>query len=228
MNTLHDYFLLHTDKSFAAAVRCVREHAPRAVTPRMLQRLEHLVLTGDEAGEYEWGKVRGAMCAAPPPAPPPKGRGDVVNSSRVQETPLRPPSPWGEGPGVGPRTLHKQHSHYHALMVSATTDADRAEYARKIMLGIIPALDAYYDALRAGANPEAPAEDFDPIPISGGSVGGVDTLRRLQSLRTRVSKIRLHLLPNVVSVARKAALEKELEQKRAEIARIESDLSTTT
>lgn len=214
MNTLLDYFQRHTDGSFAAAVRIVREHAARCITPRMMQRLEYIVLYHEAAGEYEWGKVLGAMEGAQAPA-----------LGAVEQTPPPPPRRGGAVGGVEVRRLHKQHSHYHALLVSATTDAERAEYARKIMVEIIPALDAYYDAVRGGTA-AAEAQDFDPIPVAGGAVGGIDLIRRLQSLRTRVSKITRHLLPAAGTRARRADLEKELELKRAEIARIEADLNT--
>jgi hypothetical protein len=220
MKNLHDYFQQHTDHTFAAAVRLLREHAPRAVTPRMLLRLEQIVLCGEVAGEYEWGKVRGALEASPP-GPLSKRRGGDVEESAVDAT--SPPLLLERGLGGEARRLHKEHSHTHALLVSATTDAERAEYARNIMVEIIPALDAHYDALRAGG-PESSGHDFDPISVSGGAPAGADLIRRLQSLRTRVSKITRHLLPAADTLLRKAELEKELETKRAEIARIEANL----
>lgn len=228
MNTLLEFFQLHTPHTFTDAVRTLRQHAPGSITPRMMQRLELLVLTGEEPGEYEWGKVRAAMEDSAPPATIPRQqtaaseiRLDVPPVASALLSPLH---------GIAPETkrLHKQHAHYHALLVSATTDAGRAEYATIIMSDIIPALDAYYDTLRSVGDADTAdtaAPDFDPIPITGGAVGGVDIIRRLQSLRTRVSKIKKHLLPAAPTLARRAELETELEEKQAEIERIEQQIA---
>lgn len=228
MNTLLDFFQLHTSHTFTDAVRTLRQHAPGSITPRMMQRLELLVLTGEEPGEYEWGKVRAAMEDSAPPATTVRQqtaaseiRLDVPPVASALLSPLH---------GIAPETklLHKKHAHYHALLCAATTDAERAEYATIIMSDIIPALDAYYDTLRSAGDADTTdtaAPDFDPIPITGGAVGGVDVIRRLQSLRTRVSKIKKHLIPSAPTLARRAQLETELEEKQAQIDRIEQQIA---
>jgi len=222
MDNLLHYFERHTDGSFRTAVRLMREHAPGAVTARLLGRLDSIALSGSEPGEYEWGKVRHTLRQVDhvpaPPAPRPK-----------QDPPPAPPVGPTDSGAVGTtpeaRRLHKMHAHYHALLHSATTDSERADHAHVIMSDIIPRLDAIYDSLRANATTELTAQDFDPIAIPGGALGGVDALRRLQSLRTRVSRLRNQLIPQSPTVERRAELEKELELKRAEIARIESEIA---
>jgi hypothetical protein len=221
MDNLLDYYLRHTDRSFAAGVDLLHRHAPTAVTGKIMQRFHAIVATRAQPGEYELGKLRAALrdTLIPPHDDP------------ADPAPDRPPSAPERmvlaGTPISDRAkrLHKEHAHYHALLLTATTDAARADHAHIIMSDIIPALDAYYDNLRAGS-PDTPiTDDFDPIPITGGALGGVDTIRRLNSLRTRVSKITRQLLPAAPTVARRAELEKELEQKRAEIARIEADIA---
>jgi hypothetical protein len=223
MQNLLDYFEQHTDGSFDTAVRLVRAHAPGAITARLLGRLDSIAISGSEPGEYEWGKVRHALRnveQVPDIAAPVQPTQENKQQEKTERT-----ATGNVGTTPEAKRLHKEHAHYHALLHSATTDAERAEHAHHIMSDIIPRLDAIYDSLRAGDNPEPTATDFDPIAIPGGALGGADAMRLILSLRSRVSRLKTKLIPNAPTVERRAALEKELEQKLAEIARLESDIA---
>lgn len=98
------------------------------------------------------------------------------------------------------RALHKEHSHVHALLVNAATDAARAEYAREIIEKIIPALDAEYDRLRADAGEVNPSDDLR---------------KRRHVVRTRIRQIK-NDLNKPLSQERKKTLTKALEKYEAE------------
>ncbi len=133
------------------------------------------------------------------------------------------------------KALHKEHGHLHALLVAATTDADRARYAREIMERIVPALDAEYDRLRsnptADPSPEGRGGAFVPVlagtdaglghsTLPRGEGSAVGLLRKLASLRSRISTLRKRLSTET-DAARRAKLEAELEAKTAEKERLE-------
>ncbi len=221
-HTLFDTWQHDYAGEFHYGVALLVAHCPGAVTAKIRERLQHLAATGQFPDGYMAGKLENALRDNPTPNPSPKGEGGLI-AAPVEvggvewKRPEQAPLPFGGGAGGGvdlARPLHKLHSHHHALLVSATTDETRAEQARKIMEEIIPNLDAIYDAARNG-------DPHPPAPSSQAEKSGVDLIRRLQSLRTRVARIRNQLLPAVLNLARKAELEKELETKLAEITRIE-------
>lgn len=215
MGTLYDTYLQLTDRSFASAVRLIRQHAPKAVTPRILMRFEQIVVSGSAPGEYDWGKAEAAMRASPPgptSAESTGNRGNVAGTPDADQGANASEKPASVGAA---RALHKQHSHYHAIMVSTTDKATRADAARRIMCEILPALDAHYSSAPTGTTPPPPSET---------APGGEALLRRLQSLRTRVSRLRKHLIPSAGSDARRISLEKELALKLVQIQGIENDL----
>jgi len=220
--TLYDTWKKTSDGSFQSAVHLIVMHCPTAVTSNQLARLLKTAARGGWVGEYEWGKVEAALRSTPagqtpPPAPPLNGRGDVEYT--VEDSTR--PSPLGEGPGVGlNRRLHKRHSHHHAFLISATTDAERAEHARTIMLDIIPALDAEYDRLRS-TPPPSPLGEGKGVGLNA---PGVEEIRRLQTLRVRLSNLK-KLIPAAPTIERRQQLETEQAEKQAEAARLEALLA---
>jgi len=240
MTTLHDIWQHHYDSDFAAGVRLLVEHNPGSVTSNILRRLQELAFTpGSYVGEYEKGKLRnalqGTVVDTPTPAIPPTG-GEFVETTATEKAPgtraiaVMPPLHSGDGKGLTSElavALHKEHSHVHALLVSATTDEQRAEYSRDIMERIIPALDAEYDRLRAESKREmtpndAMPNDESPAPIL--TAGDARAFKKLQSVRSRISTLRKKI-PQEKDPKRKLKLEQELEEKLAEKERLEAELA---
>lgn len=237
MKSLYDVWLTTSpDQDFSAGVQLITQYAPGAVTAKILSRLRSIALSGAEPGEYELGKLDAALRDTP--APPviriaseapvlpmfgnPAWLASVVHiaSDAPALTTIRMAKnqtgagDWRQGIEVA-KPLHKAHSHHHALMVSATSDEQRADHARKIMEDILPKIDRIYDGARAG---EAVEENTDKEPPVG------NPLRRLQSLRTRVSRLRNQLIPGASNSTRRAALEAELKQKLVEIEALEAQV----
>lgn len=234
MSTLHDIWQHHYDSDFAAGVRLLVEHNPGAVTKQILTRLRMLASGADYIGEYERGKLAYALhltllpadLDAPQPvrekisANPPAAQQEVRVTTDAPDEKLRSDLAIA---------LHKEHSHVHALLVAATTDEQRAEYARDIKERIIPALDAEYDRLREAAKSGADlksrpdAEDnTTPGPIL--TAGDARAFKKLQSVRSRISTLRKKI-PTEKDPKRKLKLEQELETKLAEKERLENELS---
>lgn len=198
---------------FAAGVALVTAHAPKAVTQRILVSLQLAASGAGRIDDYLRGKLENALRATPAP--------DAPVSMPRKSVRLHPPASADEQETPPARRsvpeaipLHKRHSFAHAMLVAAATDAERASLAIELMEEIVPALDRIYDAHLEG---RAPAE-----PAAPGEVADAATIRRLQSLRTRVSRLRNQLIPGAPTPARKAQLEKELDLKLAEIKQIET------
>lgn len=94
-------------------------------------------------------------------------------------------------------------------------------HAGKIMREILPALDAEYDRLRAGK-----PEQWQQGPILDDTDNTLHQVKRLASLRTRIARLKNHLIPEARDMKRRAQLEKQLEENIAEKNRIEKLLST--
>lgn len=198
---------------FERGVNLLVKHAPKALTSKALQTLRLLAASGEAPSDYYLEKMRYALEQSPAPETfdlkpyteprPTATQGGFTTSITFTKSAFHPTGAI-EIRVPEAKDLHKQHSHYHALMVTAETDQERGEYARTIMEQVIPELDRLYDAARA-RNAGEPVEE-PPAPAT------TSDFRRLQSLRTRVARLRNQLIP-AASGARRAQLEQELTEK---------------
>ena len=223
--TLLNIWQYHYASDFAKGVKLLVSHeGNKHLTKQAFERLQRLAISGDYVDAYNLGKLTGALNkiavegayeapVMPKMAKPIEVPSDLADSH--EDSPL--PELKASAKAI---ELHKEQSHHHALMVSAENDKDRAEHAGKI-LEIASALDREYDRIRAQANPTA-IDDKDHQTTRKDQ--GADKLRKLQSLRTRISQITRKHLPKATG-KRKADLEKELQMKQAEVQRLENDLA---
>ncbi len=222
--TLLKIWEYHYDSDFAKGVQLLIDHeGQKYLTALAFQRLQVLAISGKPVDPYNLGKLTGALQkitledtvtleTGTEPKPGKKVWMAPVIESASTETPVTSPLA---------KRLHKEQAHHHALMGTAATDKERGEHAGEI-LRISGELDAEYDRLRAEGNPvseeeagPAPAAKREPI---------ANQVRRLHSLRTRIAKLKNHLIPKA-SAKRLADLEKELEKKQAEVKTLEHDLA---
>lgn len=247
-NTLLRIWQHHYNSDFAAGVQLLARHGPEMVTKNILTRLRVVAFSGQEPNAYEVGKLEYALSkisAVEAPIDPPEGsppqsplRGEVrgkpgIQTNKPKASDALPPA-GGAGGGklsgetdsaiTSPRAkeLHKAHAHHHALMVTADTDAERAEHAGKIIEEIVPALDAEYDRLKAGGKEEAEQPELAVAPITNKTEA--DKLRRLQSVRTRIGQLKKKLA-NPKDLKQKQKYETELAEKEAERDRLQQELS---
>lgn len=216
METLYDAWQKQSSGDFFAGVRLLLTHNPNAVTSRILIRFQTLLTTGAEPDDYLVGKLTHALRDSP--AVQLFELSDIepeIHHSGPIITIRQPGLSDGKIRVEEAIPLHKQHSHFHAMLVSAKSDSERADHARVIMEDILPTLDNLYDAARHQGDQPEPKRKKD----------GVQTIRKLQALRTRVSLLKNKLIPNAPSVARKAELEKELQLKVAEIETIQNEIA---
>lgn len=249
MNTLLDTWKKDHASDFAAGVRLLIAHKPDAVTKNILSRFQKLIATGIKPNKYEVGKLYDALLKISNPVGMPSASAPATNtpSSTPQEAAPAPAAEQQSAPPVSlpvpplpsdsdpvltsalAKSLHKEHAHIHALMVSATTDADRARYAKDIIERIIPALDREYDRLRATASGTEPAaqEENEMNTTPGPILNSTDmaNFKRLQSVRSRISRLKNELIPQADDAKRKAKLEKELAEKLAEKEKLEAALA---
>lgn len=216
---LYDIWEHHYASNFAKGVELLQRHTPRAVTTTIMRRLQEVVFTSATPSEYELGKLTDALSRTAIPE-----HVSDSDTALVFVTGIKP-----EPPGVVvthtektnlPKTtthaksLHKQHGHVHAQMALAHTDKERGDHAKNIMENIVPELDAEYAKLRGEG-----AED----PVSETKV--TNTLRQLNSVRTRIARLRNHLIPKEKNKARLAILEAELVEKIAIKEKLEAELA---
>lgn len=255
ITTLYDTWKNTYSSNFAVGVRMLEDNNPQAVTRSIMERFRRLVAQGGKGvGGYDIAKLADALRkttaegpiaaqaatpAAPAPAPKPAAPAN-------QEMPPLPPPPVPAIPAreatdaAGKpltsdraKELHKEHAHYHALMVDAKTDEERVGYAREIVERINPALDAEYDRLRALAHVEAAMDtplsaDGTEVPVLGGIIGSDDDMKnfkKLQSVRASISRIRKELKGEMPKKKRDK-LEAQLAAKEREKAILESRISS--
>ena len=238
--TLHHIWEHHYGSDFAAGVRLLEEHNPTAVTPGILQRLQKIAATGKGLSRYDTGKladalrktaVPGAVPGIPdaPPPPPPLAVPELPAAADIPAVAEAPATPEPTLTSEAAKALHKEHAHVHALMVSATDDATRAAHAKDIMERINPALDAEYDRLLATPANDTPAEEKPEAPLHS-TPGPIlnktdaDNYKKLQSVRSRISRLKKELIPKATDPKRKAQLEQELAGKLAERDNLENAL----
>lgn len=215
MKTLHDTWTSEHASDFAAGVRLLAAHGGEVHITRLTwQRLQALAYGGGYVDRYHVGKLENAL--------------RQIASSETQATPSLPslppsnPSKPDSPTSDRAKALHKEHAHAHALLVTAETDAARAEKAREIMEKIIPALDAEYDRLRAGDSPDPEAETVEiGRPIL--NTAAAATLEKLLSVRSRISTLRSKVNKEK-DPAKKAKWEAELDKKIAERDRLQREL----
>lgn len=237
--TLLNIWQYHYAEDFAAGVKLLVDHdGLKYLTKQTATRLKMLAASGGSVDAYNRGKLESALnkvlivdsieittskdpSYGPPiwltPGNPAFAAFKAFNEAIDEHVESNPPNTLTSPLA---KELHKEHAHFHALMVSADTDAERALQAEKV-LEINRQLDAEYDRLRAGNQPDIP--ESSKAARSDGKTEA-DQLRQLHSLRTRVSKLKNKLIPKA-NGPRLAELEKELEIKLADIKRIENDLA---
>lgn len=216
MSTLLNIWHNHHAADFAAGVRLLAEHGGEKYITRLTwQRLQALAYGGGYVDRYHIGKLENALQQV------------QVEPSDWNRPPLMQaaaPRPNPSNPNTTDRAkaLHKEHAHAHALLVTAETDAARAEKAREIMEKIIPSLDAEYDRLRAGDSPDPEAETVEiGRPIL--NTADAATLEKLLSVRSRISTLRSKVKKEK-DPAKKAKWEAELDKKIAERDRLQREL----
>lgn len=216
-------------QDFTEGVRLLIQHGGRQhLTAQAFQRLQRIAEFAQVVGINIVFKQGYALSQIPAPNELP----DQETPQPVTITTSADPDPVGISVAVAypqsaptavtsdlAKHLHKQHAHHHALMVAATTNEDRAEHAAEI-LSLNRRLDAEYDRLRKGESATDLPTDMPPPRAEETTLR---TLRKLASLRTRVSRLKKKLIP-AANGKRRADLEKELQQKQAEIQAIESTL----
>jgi hypothetical protein len=212
--TLNDIWLNQHGGDFATGVELLKKHNPTAVTSRILQRFQEVSFTGATPNGYERGKLAGALQKTAAPV------NGIDLKKPIRITPPEPSEQEEVRTTVKPastteaaKRLHKEHAHVHAQMVMSQTDTDRADHARKIMETIVPSLDEEYDKLREGTTEAAPPKQ-----------DATKTLRQLQSVRTRIARLRNVLIPKEQDKKRLAQLEKELAEKIIQKEKLESEL----
>ena len=208
--TLYDIWQRDHAADFAAGVRLLAQHdGAKYLTRTTWLRLQTLAATGDYIGTYNHGKLEGALQKV-----------DIAQDADAPTTlPTKPPAvplvPAPAAPGKLTSdkaiALHKEHAHVHALMVSATTDEDRAAAAILIMEGIRPELDKEYDRLRGNAPDSAPVVEDNKV-------------KKLLSVRSSISALK-GKINKAKDPAKKAKLEKQLADKIAEKERLEAELA---
>lgn len=226
MDTLYDHWQRATPGTFQDGVQLLLQHCPGAATPILLGRFIRAAGRGGYVSEYDSAKLAGILRAHPAPdaghtpARIPLVRRRIKQPEGQRQDPApdadQPDNDKPVKPSARAIALHKEHSHHHALLVAATTDAQRAEHAAAIMQRIIPALDAEYDRTRIGATTDEPPRR--------GVAGSADLLRRLQVVRVRLSKLK-KLIPAAPNLERRRQLETEQAEKEAEKARLELELA---
>lgn len=119
------------------------------------------------------------------------------------------------------KKIHKQHSHTHAKMCVVDTDEERLKCATEMMTKIIPALDAKYDAIRAW-------KETGELPGKASIVDefkrGVEAMRRLNTLKSRVSRLKKLIKNTDTSKVDKQRYEQEIALKEVEILEIERQI----
>lgn len=117
------------------------------------------------------------------------------------------------------KRLHKRHSFVNANLHQADSDEKRFELAREIMEDIIPKLDNIYDQIRdyhkSGTLPE--------VPTTNVVKETVEKMQRLQSIRSRISRLK-GFLEGKLNDKKKEEYTTELLSKEKEAMGIEKEL----
>lgn len=240
----YNYYKKKLKEDFAAGVKLLQAHNPGLVTKGIMQKLLLAVISGDVT-PYLLGKLTDALrkfdIDAEAEAAKIPGLDNDIDQVPAADTSIEGEEKEGEvgterdvAPSSGAllyrevpigntplhqlaKTLHKEHSHYHALLVTAETDEARAELAAKIM-AITSRLDTVYADLREG---KTSTPDLIAAAAANDGKNGADALRKLQSLRSRVSQLR-KMVEAPKYAAKKEAYELELKEKLEEIAKLEN------
>lgn len=119
------------------------------------------------------------------------------------------------------RQLHKRQSYLHAKLSLVSSDEDRLAAALEIMTDVIPKLDAKYDAIREWqATGKLPGE----AKVKSDFQRGVEAVRRLNSLNSRISRLKGRLKKFDLTVRERQDFEQELADKELEKAEIEGEI----
>ena len=120
------------------------------------------------------------------------------------------------------RKLHKRQAMLHGQLSVVATDGERYELAKEIMEEVIPNLDRIYDTIRAwektGDLPTAAKSD-------DGFRRGVELMKRLNSLKPRISRLKSLLKKTSPDPDERQKYEKELKEKELEVLEIEEQIN---
>lgn len=117
------------------------------------------------------------------------------------------------------KPLHKLQSHLHEQLRHAKDDDERYAIADRIMSEVIPAIDAIYAKVRGW-------EETGEVPfvLSLEAEQAVSMMKQRESLKPRISRLKKWLKSDAVPMDEKAKYQKELDEKVAELERIEGEL----
>ena len=120
------------------------------------------------------------------------------------------------------RKLHKRQAMLHGQLSVVASDGERYELAKEIMEEVIPNLDRIYDTIRAwqktGELPTAAKSD-------DGFRRGVELMKRLNSLKPRISRLKALLKKTNLDPKERQKYEKELREKELEVVEIEKKVN---
>lgn len=215
--TLRDIWEIHYESDFAKGLKLLIDHSgQRLLTKQALLRMQMLAVSGSEIDAYNLGKLAAALRAItidnPDKTPDEPTDLPLIASPKVADRSFDEPQSASEEVKASPLAiqLHKEHSHWHAIMVNTLIDEERAEAAGQI-LDINKRLDREYDRLRAIARGETPAYSLESYTAEQTA----DNFRQKHSIRTRISTLKN--LIKKASGPRLAQLEKELAEKQAKL-----------
>lgn len=118
------------------------------------------------------------------------------------------------------KPLHKLQSHLHEQLRHATTDEERYDIAHQMMSEVRPALDAIYNKIRHWEQTKEV-----PFVLSLEAEKAVEMMKRRESLKPRISRLKGWIKSEKVAESDKAKHRIELEEKEAELAQIKKELN---
>ncbi len=201
--TLLDFYIQQR-LSFADGVALLRSHQGAALlSTQTWTRLQMLAQQGTPPDKYNLGKLTDALAKI-------KHHPDHPAATIGPAAPAPTDAQPNTATSARAKRLHKEHSHHHATMFLATTDAERAAAAEKV-LEVVADLDAEYNRIREGKGME---EDANPAPAEG-IRSEAQILRKLQTIRSRISEARRKLSKNL-SPQNRQEIEAKLQKLLAE------------
>jgi hypothetical protein len=117
--------------------------------------------------------------------------------------------------------FHKLQSYHHAKLRNATTDEERYEQSQIIMEEIIPEIDAIYNVIREWKKTDVVLV----VPQTREFDRAVKMMKKRESLRTRLIKLKSHLRKKVLDNQKRFQYEQELEAKTKELAELNRQLN---
>lgn len=200
--------------SATTALDLVCAHARHTLTSKVAARLRLIVSGAEKPDAHNLQKLSAALARCPKIGAKAEKPAGAQAEEGTETGTLAPQPPLTSAKA---KRLHKEQAYHHAMMVSASTDQERAEHAERV-LQLSKQLDIEYDRLRSGK------EEEQSTPAASQASDNYATLKRLNSLRARIAKLRNKLIPKAVG-KRLADLEAELASKQAEKERLENAIA---